>query len=391
MPFQPINFAAIPPQGNSFLRDLVPNLMNAIKGGMQLRQMPEQMERQAQSEELANQLNQLKVNEEPQRFMNAAQAQQFKALLQGAQANRMNKEINSPFYGLPPGDAGQAVAGRILKDRPEFAGAYADYVKNQDLNTANTQSNIAYRDKLVNTLDKARATPLGKSELELNEIKNGLMPGTDGKVKLTPDEQQVLQGQYELKMQKEVSDSDSRKRALFASNGDKTLDQINPKHLTYYSGVAGAAKLAKDQFNSALGKPSEDFMNYQKALTLSNLLAKQVRQFYGDSITPQIQEKLGVLTNPTSWKNDPKVAIENFNTFKDIFKKEKSTYRGALKNTKEFEGKDETIPPPFMKKSVTPSTTSSGGTTPLYKNGKVYDIPNDKLEKALQAGYSKNG
>ena len=57
MPFQPIDFARIDPQGNPFLRDFVQNLAAGYKAG----QLPQQLERQGEQERLANAMQSLLV------------------------------------------------------------------------------------------------------------------------------------------------------------------------------------------------------------------------------------------------------------------------------------------------------------------------------------------
>ena len=52
MAFNPINFANIAPQGNPFFRDLIENLATGYQAG----QLPAQLERQRQKEEIANAL-----------------------------------------------------------------------------------------------------------------------------------------------------------------------------------------------------------------------------------------------------------------------------------------------------------------------------------------------
>lgn len=64
MAFQPFNYAALPVQGKPWLRDFVENLASGYKAG----QVPAELQRQKQKEQLANALSQLKVEEEPQRF-----------------------------------------------------------------------------------------------------------------------------------------------------------------------------------------------------------------------------------------------------------------------------------------------------------------------------------
>jgi len=80
------------------------------------------------------------------------------------------------------------------------------------------------------------------------------------------------------------------------------------------------------------------YRDFQKSLIGAKTLTKQIRQFYGDSITPQIQEQLGQLTNPASWTNNPRIAEENFNQFAKILKNETKTFRTSTQNRSEYQG-----------------------------------------------------
>lgn len=73
MPFQPINFANIAPQGNPAFRDLIDNLASGYKAG----QLPGQMERQRKQEEIANAMHQLLLDEQPQKFGEESQGRQL--------------------------------------------------------------------------------------------------------------------------------------------------------------------------------------------------------------------------------------------------------------------------------------------------------------------------
>jgi hypothetical protein len=77
MPFQPIDFANIKPQGNPFFRDLVENLTTGYQAG----QLPQQLERQRQKEELANAMQKLLVEQEPQKFGEESQGRQLENAL----------------------------------------------------------------------------------------------------------------------------------------------------------------------------------------------------------------------------------------------------------------------------------------------------------------------
>src|SRR5271155_5653065 len=132
MPFQAIDFANINPQGNPFFRDFVENLATGYKAG----QLPQQLERQRQKEELANTMQKLLVEEQPQKFgeesqgrqlgnafqtlLNQEQPQKFGSemssaamsrALNQANINKINEEAKLPFAGnLPSGEVGQAFA-----------------------------------------------------------------------------------------------------------------------------------------------------------------------------------------------------------------------------------------------------------------------------------------
>ncbi len=144
-------------------------------------------------------------------------------------------------------------------------------------------------------------------------------------------------GQYNLQKQKVVSDTDARKKALFATNIDKTISNIDVDNLVQYGGLANNITKKIEEGKALTGNESESYDKYQKALTGAKLLAKQVRQFYGDSITPTIQEGLASLTDPATWRNNPRIAKLKFKQFTDILKSETQTYRDALRNTNVFE------------------------------------------------------
>lgn len=95
MAFQPINFANIKPQGNPFFRDLVENLATGYQAG----QLPQQLERQRQKEELANAMQKLLVEEQPQKFGEESQGRQlqnaFQSLLNQEQPQKFGSEMSS--------------------------------------------------------------------------------------------------------------------------------------------------------------------------------------------------------------------------------------------------------------------------------------------------------
>lgn len=360
MAFNPINFANIAPQGNPFFRDLIENLATGYQAG----QLPAQLERQRQKEEIANALNKLHLEQEPQKFgeesqgrqlqnafqtiLNQEQPQKFgseqstaamaRALSQ-AKINQLKNKAALPFGGeTAPGSVGQALwLGKIKNQYGENSDEYKNAKSAFESDIEKTHTLNDYRNTLTNTTDKRVATQLTKLALERADIEEGYRPGTNRREQLTPDEQQKMSGQYDLKMQKEVSDLDTRKRLRFATNIDKTIGEINVKDLTQYAGIGGGLTKLSEQSKAPAGKESQSYRDFQKSLTAAQFLAKQARQFYGDSIQPSMLERLEHLTNPASWLNNPKIAEQNFNEVKKILKMETGTYREASKSTKEFE------------------------------------------------------
>lgn len=146
---------------------------------------------------------------------------------------------------------------------------------------------------------------------------------------------------YQLQIQKGASTSDAQKRNLFASNIEKTLNSINPDDLVRYSGAGGTTKRLIEEYALApFGKESKEYDSYANSLNASELLAKQVRQFYGDSIQPAMAKKIEKLTNPSTWSNNPKLAKELFLNFKKILESEMSTYRNSIQNVKSYRGEE---------------------------------------------------
>lgn len=344
MPFQPINFANIAPVGKPWARNFAENL----RQGFEMGNLPQKLIGQKEQQALMNALQNEKVQQAQAETPFAGQnAQNNASILQNtanfapqmsqadiayrmAQAKHAEQQASMPFGGQLSGVAREAFGLELLKQQyGEDSEVYKNALERYQADLR--QSNVLndYRQRLGGTTEKRASTTLGKTEMEIEDIYN--------RNDLSPEEKEAKIGRYVLQRQKQVSDADSRKRALFASNVDKTLDQINPKDLTQYGGAKGAVKLEVDKIKSATGKAPKEYKKYQEALTGSKLLAKQIRQFYGDSITPAVQEQLNEMVNPATWANNPDIALSKFNQFKKILQSETETYRSALKSTKEFE------------------------------------------------------
>jgi hypothetical protein len=335
--------------------------------------------------------------------------QEKKNQLVAAQAKREQARANLPFGGeMPPGPAGQTIGLEMVKGQyGENSPQYQQAKKMYDLNQQSTQSRVDYQNILSGTAPKRFSTNLGKTAQELEDVRNGYLPGTQ--IPLSPEQQKYYEGKYGLAMLKPTTDSDTRKRNLYAKNIDITVAGIDPKALTQYSGIEGMGNLLKERAAAQNGKASPAYLAYETSLTNAKTLAKQVRQFYGDSITPSVQEGLKELTNPSKWLKSPEVALNNYNTFVKTLRSEMGTYQQATESPDVYAGNSQqqnqdispppqtnAAPPPMnpaMSPPVSNPTEPPPGEEhiiPVYKKGKTYNIPARLLNKAMKDGFSTN-
>lgn len=197
MPFKPIDFANIQPQGNPFFRDLVENLAKGYQAG----QLPAQMQRQKQKEELANAMQKLLVEEQPQKFgeesqgrqlqnsmqqlLNQEQPQKFgsemssasmERALHQANINKIKEELKLPFAGnIPPGSIGQAFyLDMIGKKYGENSPVYQNAKRVFESDIKKSEELTNYRKGLEDTLNKRSSTPITKMAIELQEISKAI-------------------------------------------------------------------------------------------------------------------------------------------------------------------------------------------------------------------------
>lgn len=139
----------------------------------------------------------------------------------------------------------------------------------------------------------------------------------------TPDEREA----YMREINKKTSDAQTRNKLNFATNLDKTRNSINQEDLTRYSGLKGTGTWLKDAKDALLGKPSDQWIAHNNAVTSASLMRDQMRQFYGDSIQPKALKRLDELTNPSTWYKDPKVAQAQWQQLNKVLDVETETYR----------------------------------------------------------------
>jgi len=130
----------------------------------------------------------------------------------------------------------------------------------------------------------------------------------------------------------EKVDGATTSKLLSAENIEKTLEAINPDDLTQYSGLLGTFQRGYGAVTPLPG--TENYERYQTAKAQSELLADQVRQFYGASISPKMMDKIEKLVNPTAYNLSPEAAKKNFLEIKRLLEAEGETYRQAARKDK---------------------------------------------------------
>jgi hypothetical protein len=238
-----------------------------------------------------------------------------------------SKRSGNPLSHLT-GAANESYQLRILKQQlGENDPTVIQAQKQYDLEQESKRGLNSYRINLSNSLDKRSSSAVGKLQAERQAAIDANAP------------QQTID-QYDLAIQKNVTDADNRKKVLLATNIDKTIDQINPKDLTHFAGLGGEINLKKEELKAVKGDESKQYRDYLKAVSNSEIFAHQVRQFYGDSIQPAMLAKLERLTNPATWKNNPRIAKELYDSVVKTIKNETETYRSGLKGTSVYKGNE---------------------------------------------------
>jgi len=264
-------------------------------------------------------------------------------------AKIMNAKYNGSLH--PSGDVANAMYVEQLKNQygesdPRYLQAKAAH----EMAMQGHQSLMDYRTQLSNLAPWRAATPEeklaaaargngvlngglgtkgsggtqgGKGE-GAQKISAGMVSGDDGHV-ISEDEARV----YNQALGKKTTDAAIRNKIPYAKNVKITMDSIKPEDLVQYSGPQGQGKFMMDSIKAALGTPPAEFMAYQKALTSAKTLSKQLRQFWGDSIQPSATDKIDQLTNPSEWKKNPEVALQQFNQLKQITEQELDTFNKA--------------------------------------------------------------
>lgn len=275
------------------------------------------------SQELDNAFKRQRNIQEPERF-------ETEQALHGAQTQ---EHLRKAKFGNLQGSAAKLLSLRSLEeelgaDDPTVKAAKEDY----DLEVESQKLTNARNRVLNDTAYQRMSTGDAKQLFEQREIENGYAPGTmysDRPVRLSPEEQEKLQAQYEARNSMKQADSATRQKKLAADTADITFKEIDVNALTKFSGISGAIEKKIKQGQSLTGQESKDYDAYQENLVKAEILADQLRTYFGTSVSPSNLKRIEKLTNPGDWKTSPQTAKKNFLSLKDLFEKESAVYRNA--------------------------------------------------------------
>ena len=276
-----------------------------------------------------------------------------------AQTRKLTMGIEHPELsraGLPPLAQQRAYVESLKKafgaDSPRVIEAQQDL----DLQQHMAESKMQYQEALTKALPSRFLTPVGKAFMEKARIDAGFSPTGEPLRKIRPQvagttfgtptlenklsnmsKEDLIKAKdspfgseasaiYALYLSKLAGLGDNIKKLPYASAIEKSLSLMLPYRasMAYYSGVAGRARYAKDLVEAQrTGKITPELRDYTNFTTIaSSSLASQIRQYYGDSISPSVEKRLDNITNPATWKNSPELALTSLDALENILRAE---------------------------------------------------------------------
>jgi hypothetical protein len=313
----------------------------------------------------------------------------------------LNAKANLPFGGEHvPGVAGEVVGLEMIKmlygeNSPQYKQAQSAF----NLSQQSIGSRNNYQNALTNTIGLRYTSPGGRQIIEQSNVNQGASPaGTPIGQPVTPGSPPYNPGapvsetgkHYNLRQTKEDVPATVLSKNLYATNIEKTIDNIDLDVLTNYNTPLGQFKLKQQQALDAAGKSNETYKKYVAEKEKLRFLADQIRQFYGSSVQPsEVQERMNRI-DPTGVFSSKETGREKFKSNAALLKKELETYRQAAKNTDVYHGKginsnDEVLN--SVNKSENHKSTKvlqPGKITIIDSNGDEHVINEENLEKARE-------
>jgi hypothetical protein len=187
--------------------------------------------------------------------------------------------------------------------------------------------------------------------------------------------------QTQLSLQKRTSDPLNRNKIIFGNQAENTLRNMldDAPSMYKYSGLDGQLKLKKDAALAAVGGKVPDFEAYNRYLQNAKIFKDQYTQYYGGSISPEAQQNVNSLANPTAFYSNPKIAQQNLKTLANTLNQEVNLRKQAMVS-----------PTQFTQQSSEPNVPEVGAaTTPKYSQedleytAKKYNMTVDQVKNKL--------
>lgn len=393
MTFQIIDYSRIPVQEPDYsgIKSIIPGLLGGYKSGTEMKQTKEQHELKKKAEELANAVKEKYGEQQAAAELALTQAQ-------AAHHARLGQEGGGRAAaggGSSRGGA-QTNLGKAFKERALLAEEFGK-----------DSSQVRAYDNYIDKQSQQTLTPGAKVAKEKEDIDAGFIPGTNRRVKATPEQQKELSDQIELQKIKLVSDPQTRQRALYANNLITAMEKTNIDDLLAFSGPKGQIELKAEQAKDlATGKPSEKYRKYLSAVANAKAETKEARQFLGASIQPSETEAIELLINPSGWTKSKEAARAYIEPFRNLLKTQAKTYSGALKGPEPYRNKEaareinnaavkQNIEQQFAQEEAQGQADQGqyapGAPVKGYLNGKTYTIPAEKVNEFIAKGGKING
>ena len=342
----------------------VSNLGKNIAAGYQIGTMPAQIRQQREAQAIQQALQQQQMqkaqaqtqlyNQQAQFYpstaaanISAKQAQENlygqQAALASARANQIKNPGADDLYRGMTGDVGNVVRAHRMIEEGKKRGD-----ENLIANGQRAIDAIDYQHQVQNSLMKLReqysnpmrySTPMSKYFTDKKDVADGYYPGTGRKLKIDdPEKQKEMAGQLEVAQIKQMAPAQVATKNLMASQIEQTLNGIDPKALTDYSGISGTIARKSNALIAPFGGESKEYDKLQTSLKNLEYLVGQVRQYYGESVQPEMIHRIESLLNPARWYKNPKLAMKEYRAVEDTLRSELQTYRGALKSAQAYTG-----------------------------------------------------
>jgi len=185
--------------------------------------------------------------------------------------------------------------------------------------------------------------------------------------------------QFKNKILKDTTTSQNLNKIQFGAQVEQTFENMRPyeKYMEHYTGISGRTRLAKDTIEAQkTGRASPELIGYQQYMAHATSAARQMRQYWGDSIQPEAMKEIDALANPASWFTTPEMARATLNATMSNFNSELRQRRSAAKSSDLYSPNQ-----PGVKEFAAPSTTPSAAD--IAFTAKKHGISEEDVKRRL--------